>query len=135
MTQLTRNSTKDYRVIIAGSRDFDDYKLLEEKMDKLLVNIINQGLKIKIISGTARGADSLGELYGKNKGYEIERYPAKWNRDKFGNYNKRAGYERNVQMSLVAHSLVAFTNGSKGTAHMIDIMKRAGKPYRVISFK
>ena len=47
------------RLIIAGGREFNDYELLKEKVDYLLRN--KKGETIEIVSGKARGADSLGE--------------------------------------------------------------------------
>jgi hypothetical protein len=44
-------------VISAGGRDFNDYSLLKEKCDFFLQNHI----EIEIVSGTANGADKLGE--------------------------------------------------------------------------
>lgn len=47
------------RIIIAGGRMFTDYELLEQKVDEILRNIDEP----VIISGGARGADTLGEKY------------------------------------------------------------------------
>ena len=106
-----------FKVIIAGSRDFNDYKLLKEKCDYQLQNIKEE---IIIVSGTARGADQLGERYAKEKGYKIDSRPANW--DKFG---KSAGYRRNEEMAQNADALIAFHNGvSKGTKHMIDLANK-----------
>lgn len=103
-----------YRVIIAGGRSFNDYEMLREFMDKMLVNMNDS---IQIVCGTARGADTLGEDYAKERGYDINYFPADW--DKYG---RAAGYKRNVQMTENADALVAFWDGkSKGTKHMIDI--------------
>ena len=44
-----------FDLVVAGSRDFMHYDLLEETLDKLLVNRVDKG--IRIISGAARGAD------------------------------------------------------------------------------
>ena len=51
-------------VIIAGSRNFNNYELLRSELDKLF----NE--PFIIVSGGAKGADTLGELYAKEKGYE-----------------------------------------------------------------
>ena len=105
------------RIIIAGSRDFNDYQLLKERCDYQLQNIKEE---IIIVSGTARGADQLGEKYAKEKGYKINSHPANW--DKFG---KSAGYRRNEEMAQNADALIAFHNGvSKGTKHMIDLANK-----------
>lgn len=104
------------KVIIAGSRDFNDYNLLCKQCDFLLQN----QKEIEIVSGTARGADQLGERYAKERGYKIKQFPADWN--KFG---KAAGYIRNEEMAKYGEALIAFWNGeSKGTGHMIDLARQ-----------
>lgn len=114
------------KVIIAGGRDFKDYNRLKEVCDKILINQNN----IEIISGTAGGADTLGERYAQEKGYEVKKFPAKW--DEFG---KKAGYLRNQEMGEYADGLIAFWDGqSKGTKHMIDIANKKGLKVRVISY-
>lgn len=74
------------KIIIAGGRDFNNYELLKYKTDIYLSNL-SKTHKIVIISGNANGADKLGEIYAKEKGYELESYPADWDK-----YEKRAGY-------------------------------------------
>lgn len=105
------------RVIIAGGRDFNDYRFLKERCDYFL----SSQTDIEIVSGGAKGADSLGERYANERNYGLKIFPADWNK-----YGKKAGYVRNVEMSEYADGLIAFWNGqSKGTKHMIDIaMKR-----------
>ena len=118
------------KVIIAGTRDFDNYELLKLKMDNILAGKVRNNEEIIIISGTARGADKLGERYAREKGYKIERYPANW--DKHG---KRAGYIRNEQMAKVADACVCFWDEqSKGTKHMIDLAKQYKLALRVINY-
>lgn len=50
-----------FRVIIAGSRDFDDYALLQDHADYML----SRQEDIEIVSGGASGADALGERYAR----------------------------------------------------------------------
>lgn len=114
-----------FKVIIAGSRDFSDYELLEAKCDYLLKNKTD----IVIVSGTARGADQLGERYAVARGLPCERYPADWQ-----SHGKQAGFIRNTQMADNADALIAFTNGSRGTAHMIKTATDKGLLVRVINF-
>ena len=114
------------KVIIAGGRDFKDYELLMKKCDNILINQTD----VTIISGGAKGADSLGEWYANQKGYGLEIYPAEW--EKFG---KSAGYKRNVLMAENADALIAFWDGkSRGTNHMINIAKGKGLLVRVIKY-
>lgn len=119
---------KDFRIIIAGSRSFDDYKLLKDKMNYYLQSKVDEGYNIIIISGTARGADKLGEKYAEEMGYKIERYPANWD------LGKSAGYKRNVEMAKVADACVVFYNGtSPGTKHMINISNERKLPLRIVN--
>lgn len=113
-----------FRVIIAGSRDFDDYNLVVSTMDNLLQNITEP---IVIVCGMARGADTLGEKYSISKGYEVSYFPADWSR-----FGKAAGYKRNEQMAQNADALVAFWDGSsRGTKHMIDLARKYNLLVRV----
>lgn len=118
----------EFRVIIAGSRDFADYHLLCEKCDRVLSRI-SIGCHIVIVSGTARGADRLGERYARERGYELRRFPADWQ-----TYGKQAGYLRNRQMSENADVLIAFWDGqSRGTKSMIDLANHRGLGVCVIN--
>lgn len=119
-----------FKIIVAGGRDFNNYDLLENKLNFYLSNKNNQGYDITIISGRANGADSLGEKYAINKGYNIEYYPADW--DKYG---KSAGYKRNVQMANAADACVVFWDGkSKGSEHMINIAKAKNLPLKIVKY-
>jgi hypothetical protein len=115
------------KLIIAGGRYFNNYELLKEKVDYFLSN---ESGDIEIVSGKARGADSLGEKYAKEKGYPVKEFPAKWNE-----YGKRAGYLRNEEMALYATHCVCFWDGeSKGTKHMIDLANKSNLNLRVVSY-
>lgn len=116
-----------FKLIVAGSRTFNDYALLKEKMNALL-----GGRKPDaIVCGEAKGADLLGRKYAEENNIEIDSYPAQW--DKYG---KQAGYIRNEQMAENANALLAFWDGeSAGTKHMIETAKRKGLQVRVIKTK
>jgi hypothetical protein len=109
------------RIIVCGGRDFNDYEFLCQKLDKL-----RQKKTIScIISGAARGADSLGSRYANEKGIELKEFPvssADWNK-----YGKSAGHRRNTQMLIEGkpEGVVAF-EGGRGTANMIKQAKEAG---------
>ena len=113
-----------FSAIIAGGRDFSDYALLVKTMDHLLSNIKDD---ITVICGKARGADTLGEQYAKERGLSVQYFPADWKR-----YGKSAGYRRNTEMAKNADALVAFWDGkSRGTKHMIETAKTRGLKVRV----
>lgn len=119
-----------YKIIVAGSRSFNDYKLLSTKLDYYLSNRV-QNDTVVIISGTAAGADSLGEKYAKEHNLQVEQFPADW--DKYG---KSAGYRRNLQMAEHADACVVFWDGeSKGAKYMIDIAKKKNLALRVVLTK
>ena len=117
------------RIIIAGSRNFKDYDLLKEIVDSVIVKVYSDD-EITIISGTARGADQLGEKYAKENSLPVERFPADWER-----YGKKAGFIRNYQMANNADVLIAFWDGtSKGTKMMIDLAKKKGLKVGVVNY-
>lgn len=106
-----------FRVIIAGGRDFNNYDGLARSMDKLLANVTDE---IVIVCGMARGADSLGEKYAKERGYSVRYFPADWD-----THGRAAGYIRNEEMAKNADALVAFWDGrSHGTKNMIEIAQK-----------
>lgn len=116
-----------FRVIIAGGRLFDDYAYLKKSMDYLLRNINDD---IIVVCGKARGADTLGEKYANERGYDVHYFPADWDR-----YGKAAGYIRNEEMAKNADALVAFWDGkSHGTKNMIALAKQYGLKVRVESY-
>ena len=116
-----------FRVIIAGSRKFSDYDLLERTMDKALSTVQDD---ITVVCGNAKGSDTLGEQYAKEHGYEVQYFPADWNR-----YGKVAGYIRNTTMAKNADALVAFWDGeSPGTKHMIETAQSLGLRVRVKTY-
>ena len=117
---------ENFKVIIAGSRGFSNYKLLREKCNEYLREK-REKYNIIIISGGARGADLLGEKYAQDEGFSLEVFPANWN--KFG---KSAGFRRNEQMAEVADALIAFWDGnSKGTAHNFELAEKYNNPIKI----
>ena len=122
------------RIIIAGSRDFNDYTLLEKALNKYIEDTKINPDEIEIISGHARGADSLGELFAKNNKLQLAKFPAQW--DKYG---KTAGFLRNREMANYALQetgvLFAFWDGqSRGTNHMINFSREKGLEVHVVQF-
>lgn len=130
---------KELRIIIAGGRDFDDFSLLMNKCIEIIYEETKEDdslEKIRIVSGTARGADKLGEQYAQIAHYDVSRFPAAWDL-----YGKSAGYRRNAKMARFASEdgnlgiLVAFWDSkSRGTKHMIDLAKRYGIKVHVVNY-
>lgn len=124
------------RVIIAGSRLYETDPKYPEKYhnmrDIMLEKIKSLNLdpdKDFIVSGTAEGADKMGEKIAKEMGIKVLRYPANWK--KFG---KAAGYKRNYEMGILSTEAIIFWDGvSKGSKSMADIMFNLKKPYEIIN--
>ena len=116
------------KVIVAGSRTFNDFAYLEKHlMAYFKANALHRK-DVEIISGTAKGADSLGEQFANKYGLKLTKFPADWNQ-----YGKSAGYIRNEEMAKYAKKdgiLFAFwDNSSKGTKHMISIASKYNIPF------
>jgi YspA, cpYpsA-related SLOG family len=114
------------KIIIAGGRDFNNYDLLKEKCN----SILSKTKDIEIISGGAKGADSLGEKYALDNKYQLTIVRAEW--DTLG---KKAGIIRNEEMAKIADALICFWDGkSKGTCNMIEQAKKYNLPFRIINY-
>ena len=117
------------KVIIAGSRTITDkmqVKLyIAEALNKLLPELPNADVDVidlELVSGGARGVDSIAEEYANEWQFKFKKFPANW--DKYG---KKAGYIRNVEMAEYADALIAiWDDKSKGTKMMIDIANKRG---------
>lgn len=115
------------KIIIAGGRSFKDYELLKRELDEYLGIMPGDH---SIISGCARGADSLGEQYAKENNLPLIKMPADWK-----THGKSAGYIRNSDMAKIADAVVVFWDGkSKGTKHMIDIAKKLALKVKIVRF-
>ena len=99
------------KTIIAGSRTIDNMDMLVKAVQESNFNISS------VISGMARGVDSLAVQYADERKIPLVKMPAMWDL-----HGKSAGYKRNQQMANVADALIALWDGtSRGTKHMIDI--------------
>lgn len=114
------------RIVVAGGRDFDNFDAMCQILDK-----IKWDPGDIIISGTARGADTLGEQYASLRNIPVARFPARW--DKYG---KRAGFMRNEEMAQYATGGVIFWDGkSRGTQSMIFLMNKYRKPIKIVRYR
>lgn len=106
-----------YKLIVAGSRNFSDSIMLEHYVLKVVDILSEIGLDLAIVSGTANGADRLGEMVADKHQLHCIKVPALW--DSLG---KKAGYRRNELMAETADGLMCFrVNYSPGSSHMIKM--------------
>lgn len=131
-----KQSESRFYLIIAGSRDYDDYQRMAYVTDRMLKGIADAGMPVTIISGGARGADTLAERYAKERGFELNVMPADWD-----NLGKRAGYIRNRAMSdyvsqFSQKGMLCFWDGqSKGTRDNFSLAGDRGIPLKVLDYK
>ena len=120
------------KIIIAGSRNILDYEVIKKAVKDSNFEIT------EVVSGTAKGVDSLGEKYASDNNIDCSRFEAKWKdinvkgavvrKNRYGSYNAKAGLSRNEDMGEYADALIAIWDGkSSGTRHMINYMKSLNK--------
>ncbi len=134
---MENNKIHEIRMIVAGTRTFEDYALMREKLDRIILGLQEDypGAPVVIISGNAKGADQLGIRYAMERNLSFHRFPAQWHQ-----YGKAAGPMRNAQMLTYAKkgipALVAFWDGkSRGTDNMIRAARRGKAFVRVIPYQ
>ncbi|KKN03463.1 hypothetical protein LCGC14_1107490 [marine sediment metagenome] len=111
------------RLAIVGGRDFNDYSLVRVWCDTFRHHL-------HIISGGAKGADSLAKKYAMERFLPYTEFPAEW--DKYG---KSAGFLRNQTIVNNCDMVLAFWDGqSRGTADTINKAKRAMKPTFIVYY-
>lgn len=116
------------KIIIAGTRNFTDKHLLFCQMDWFVTKFDLR--YFSVVSGTAEGADRLGEEWADQRNIDCERFPPDWNK-----HGKAAGPIRNAQMADAADICVVFWDGkSKGTKNMIETALSKGLLVKVIKY-
>jgi hypothetical protein len=104
---------------VVGSRSFLDYKKLCDELNLLKTN--GDFNFNHIVSGGAKGADSLAEKYAKENGIRLTVLKPNWNK-----YGKKAGILRNIDIVNESQYIIAFWDGiSLGTKHSIDYAKKS----------
>ncbi len=100
------------KVIVAGGRNFKKYQVVEDAIK----DAISKGLQItQVVSGGARGVDTMGETWAVKNGVDIKRFPAEW--DKYG---VSAGPIRNAKMAEYGEALILIWDGvSSGSKNML----------------
>jgi SLOG family YspA-like protein len=113
-------------IAIVGSRGFTDIYAIRAAVKRWMV-LTPEG--VTIISGGARGADSLGELVAQEFSLPTIVHRPRWYRD--GKYIPSAGFERNTTIVEDADVVLAFYAPgplSRGTSDTVRKAQLAGKP-------
>lgn len=108
------------KLAIIGSRSFSNSAYAFQVLDQVL---LDAGHIECVISGGARGADTIGIDWAVLKGIPYTVHLPMWDI-----YGRRAGFIRNHNIIRDCDTLVAFWDGkSAGTRHSIDIAKNMSK--------
>jgi hypothetical protein len=113
------------RILVTGSRDWDDIATICRELASAADGARNDS--IVLVSGGAKGADAIAEMYAGAMDWGIEVYPADWEA-----HGRAAGPIRNIQMvDLGADICVAFIkNNSRGASHCSTYAEARGIPVR-----
>ena len=127
------------KLIIAGSRSIESYDITLAVFDFMLAMIpsfsgsgggdierLAKHFITEVVSGKARGVDTLGEEWAYKTGISVKPFPAPWKDKSSPTYDPRRGYDpeagkiRNQQMADYADGLLAIWDGkSTGTMDMV----------------
>ena len=117
---------RSVRLAVVGSRTFDEYPLLKKKLDDMR----KRYAVVEIVSGGAKGADSLAARYARENEIPLTELKPDWTR-----YGRAAGVLRNTDIVDQCDVLIAFWDGtSKGTRDSIEKAERLEKETIVVEF-
>ncbi len=129
MPRIYYRSAKGLRIIVCGDRNWSDEKIIENELKRYF------DANAFIITGGARGADTIANSLANRRGVETKIYHAKWT--KFGKF---AGPERNTRMLVEGKPdlVIAFHTEiakSRGTLNMVGQANEAGIPVYLYGVK
>ena len=121
---LLDEMNKYFKVIVAGSRNYNNKEFIYNKLD-ILLSKVNK--PVQIVSGLAKGVDSIAVDYAQDRGLSLKTFEAHWD-----DHGKKAGILRNIEMGDYSDALIAFRlNNSTGTSHMIEYAKSKNLNIRI----
>jgi hypothetical protein len=108
------------KVAVIGSRNFNDYEEVKQVLSNIKITLL--------VSGGAKGADTLGQKYAEEHNIETKIFLPDWEK-----YGKKAGFLRNSDIINESELVVAFWDGlSKGTLDSIKKAEKKGKNILII---
>lgn len=106
------------KLVIAGSREIADYKLIDWGVSGIVDERITQ-----IVSGRTKGVDLLGEQYAIKHNINVKPFPI--TKEDWEKYGKKAGMIRNKVMADYCDAAITFWDGkSPGTRGMNSLMQK-----------
>lgn len=121
------------QLLIAGSRSLAEYAVLAPVIDASVVALNINHIDC-VISGMARGVDTVAAQWAKAHNLQLLEMPAAWHdlsapgasvQFRYGKpYNRNAGFQRNERMAEKAtHAILLIRNRSKGSMHMLSLVQ------------
>lgn len=111
------------KAIVCGGRTFLDLDYVYSSLDHCL-----KWWKLNyIITGGAKGADSLAHLWAKERKLTTHVVQADWD-----THGKAAGMIRNKHMLTLEPDVVIAFPGGPGTENMITLSRKAGVPVFIL---
>lgn len=115
------------KIAIIGSRTFVDEQRGKERINKILTD--NNILVNEVISGGAKGADSIAEIFAKENNIPITIFKPDWS------IGRHAGLLRNSQIIDECDVVIALWDGkSNGTKDSIKKAEKSGKKVFIVNF-
>jgi hypothetical protein len=115
-SSVDESSDNEYKLVVAGSRSFTE-DMSDERAYKLCCSAIAR-LPVRpteIVSGGARGADTVGEKVAREHNIDLAVFEPDWDE-----HGRAAGPIRNQQMAEYADGVLAIWDcESRGTQSMI----------------
>jgi YspA, cpYpsA-related SLOG family len=110
------------KLAVVGSRNFTNYNILFHVLTEVVTWQISQ-----IISGGAKGTDTLAKQFAEEFNIPLVEYLPEWNV-----YGKAAGMLRNKHIVDNCDKLIAFWDGhSPGTRSSIELANRSNKLLKI----
>jgi predicted Rossmann fold nucleotide-binding protein DprA/Smf involved in DNA uptake len=108
-------------VAVVGSRELNLAGIVQRVIEALPAGVT-------VVSGGARGVDTMAEVLARGRGLAVEVFAPAWR-----THGRRAGLIRNDAIVARAEVVVAVWDGrSAGTRHTVEQARRAGKPVLVV---
>jgi hypothetical protein len=131
LMRLANAPARTFTLAVIGSRSFTDAHVLGRHLDAVIERIARvhgDDVDLRMVSGGARGADTLAEAYADANGIPFTPI-----RPDYARFGDPAPFVRNKEIVRQADALVAFQRRrSSGTQDAIDFARQLGRPVLVI---
>jgi len=139
--------TESHKIYLAivGSRDLEDYSLLETNTSEYIAEIKAElkteteaetdeaTVEFIIVSGGAKGADTLAEKYAVQHGYQTLIFRV--TQHDWKDLGNAAGPLRNSKIVKASDFMIAFpSKSSRGTFDSINKMKKKNNQIKVVKY-